>query len=65
MSTEDSEWDAREKQLATINKTNYRCKYWDCGWCYAGDDKDTNATMNGCVNPIECKELQRQKDNLK
>ena len=31
-----------------------RCKYWDCGWCYAPDDVKTNATQGSCFEPEHC-----------
>ena len=31
------------------------CKYWDCGWCYALDNVETNAdSQSACVNPSVC-----------
>ena len=31
------------------------CKYWDCGWCYALDNVETNAdSQSACVNPSAC-----------
>ena len=31
------------------------CKYWDCGWCYALDNVETNAdSQSACVNPFVC-----------
>ena len=31
------------------------CKYWDCGWCYAPDNVETNAdSQSACVNPFVC-----------
>jgi len=31
------------------------CKYWDCGWCYAFDNVETNAdSQSACVNPFVC-----------
>lgn len=37
-----------------------RCEYWDCGWCYAPDGKQTNDDNGQCNKPDECKELERQ-----
>jgi hypothetical protein len=31
-----------------------RCKYLDCGWCYAPDDVKTNATQGSCFEPEHC-----------
>lgn len=36
------------------------CKYWDCGWCYAPDDVETNATLGGCFEPNHCPHLKSQ-----
>ena len=36
------------------------CKYWDCGWCYALDNVETNAdSQSACVNPSFCPYLVR------
>ena len=36
------------------------CKYWDCGWCYALDNVETNAdSQSACVNPSVCPYLVR------
>ncbi len=36
------------------------CKYWDCGWCYALDNVETNAdSQSACVNPPVCPYLVR------
>jgi hypothetical protein len=37
-----------------------KCKYWDCGWCYAPDDIKTNATQSGCFEPEHCPYLKSQ-----
>jgi len=37
-----------------------RCKYWDCGWCYAPNDVKTNATQSGCFEPEHCPYLKSQ-----
>lgn len=37
-----------------------RCKYWDCGWCYAPDGKQKNDNNGRCDKPDECEELERQ-----
>ena len=31
-----------------------KCKYWDCGWCYAPENVETNATQGGCFEPEYC-----------
>lgn len=36
------------------------CKYWDCGWCYAPDNVETNATQGGCFEPNHCPYLKSQ-----
>ena len=36
------------------------CKYWDCGWCYAPDNVETNAdSQSACVNPSLCPYLMQ------
>jgi len=36
------------------------CKYWDCGWCYALDNVETNAdSQSACVNSSVCPYLVR------
>jgi len=38
-----------------------KCKYWDCGWCYAPDDVKTNALGNrGCIHSECCPYLKSQ-----
>jgi hypothetical protein len=37
-----------------------KCKYWDCGFCYAPDDVKTNATQSGCFEPEHCPYLKSQ-----
>lgn len=37
-----------------------RCKYWDCGWCYAPDSKDHNAVRGECREPTRCREYASQ-----
>jgi len=37
-----------------------KCKYWDCGFCYAPDDVKTNATQGGCFEPEHCPYLKSQ-----
>jgi len=37
-----------------------KCKYWDCGWCYAPNDIKTNATQSGCFEPEHCPYLKSQ-----
>ena len=37
-----------------------KCKYWDCGFCYAPDDIKTNATQSGCFEPEHCPYLKSQ-----
>ena len=38
------------------------CKYWDCGWCYAPDDVETNARIVSkvCYDPNNCPYLKSQ-----
>ena len=31
-----------------------KCRYWDCGWCYAPENVKTNATQGGCFEPEYC-----------
>jgi hypothetical protein len=31
-----------------------KCKYNDCGWCYAPENVETNATRGGCFEPEYC-----------
>lgn len=31
-----------------------KCKYNDCGWCYAPENVKTNATQGGCFEPEYC-----------
>ena len=37
-----------------------KCKYWDCGFCYAPSDIKTNATQSGCFEPEHCPYLKSQ-----
>jgi hypothetical protein len=38
-----------------------KCKYWDCGFCYAPDDVKTNALGNGgCIHSECCPYLKSQ-----
>jgi hypothetical protein len=37
-----------------------KCKYFDCGWCYAPSDIKTNATQSGCFEPEHCPYLKSQ-----
>jgi len=30
------------------------CKYWDCGWCYAPRDLETNSNDGICMGQREC-----------
>ena len=39
------------------------CKYWDCGWCYAPEDVETNATQGGCFEPEYCPYKKSQMTN--
>jgi hypothetical protein len=32
------------------------CKYWDCGWCYAPTDEESNNCNGACNKPIECEQ---------
>jgi hypothetical protein len=31
-----------------------KCKYYDCGWCYAPSHLNNNAVNGACKNPNEC-----------
>jgi len=42
-----------------------RCKYWDCGWCYAPDGKNANDDDGKCEKPDECEELKAQESKEK
>lgn len=33
-----------------------KCKYWDCGWCYAKAEVETNAIAGQCQDPKSCKQ---------
>jgi hypothetical protein len=37
-----------------------KCKYFDCGWCYAPTDVKTNNSQGGCVHPECCPYLKSQ-----
>jgi hypothetical protein len=37
-----------------------KCKYWDCGWCYAPIDVKTNANQGECISPENCPYLKTQ-----
>jgi hypothetical protein len=37
-----------------------KCKYFDCGWCYAPDDVKTNNSQGGCIHPECCPYLKSQ-----
>lgn len=37
-----------------------KCKYWDCGWCYAPENEKTNAAQGGCFEPEYCPYLKSQ-----
>jgi hypothetical protein len=37
-----------------------KCKYFDCGWCYAPDDVKTNNSQGECVHPECCPYLKSQ-----
>jgi hypothetical protein len=39
-----------------------KCKYFDCGWCYAPNNVETNANQGQCNYPECCPYLM---DNLK
>ena len=39
-----------------------RCKYWDCGWCYAPNGTAMNAVNGACNKPEACLELKAQND---
>jgi hypothetical protein len=40
-----------------------KCKYWDCGFCYAPVDVETNATQGGCFEPEYCLYKKSQMTN--
>jgi hypothetical protein len=40
-----------------------KCKYWDCGWCYAPENVETNATQGGCFEPEYCPYRKSQMTN--
>ena len=31
-----------------------RCKFYDCGWCYAPTGVENNSSNGACVKPFEC-----------
>ena len=37
-----------------------KCKYNDCGWCYAPPNTATNDQQGECIEPKQCPERQRQ-----
>jgi hypothetical protein len=41
---------------------NY-CKYYDCGWCYAPNDVENNATQGECTFAENCPYLKSQMNN--
>jgi len=32
----------------------YLCEFYDCGWCYADDDKETTASNGACNRKSSC-----------
>lgn len=40
-----------------------KCKYWDCGFCYAPVDVEHNATQGGCFEPEYCPYKKSQMTN--
>jgi hypothetical protein len=40
-----------------------KCKYWDCGFCYAPENVKTNATQGGCFEPEYCLYRKSQMTN--
>jgi len=49
------------RSINTNGKTTMtKCKYFDCGWCYAPNDIKTNATQSGCFEPEHCPYLKSQ-----
>jgi hypothetical protein len=38
-----------------------KCKYWDCGWCYAPEGVKNNAVQGGCFEPECCETYLMQK----
>ena len=40
-----------------------KCKYWDCGWCYAPEDVEHNSTQGGCFEPEYCLYKKSQMTN--
>lgn len=41
-----------------------KCKYNDCGWCYAPANTATNDEQGQCLEPSQCPERQRQPHEL-
>lgn len=37
-----------------------KCKYNDCGWCYATPNTVTNDQQGQCIEPEQCPERQAQ-----
>lgn len=37
-----------------------KCKHYDCGWCYAFNDIETNAIQGYCFEPEHCPEFRKQ-----
>ena len=38
-----------------------KCEHYDCGWCYAPDDVETNASsQSACLDPDYCPYLKSQ-----
>ena len=45
------------KELARLQHKyagTVRCQYYDCGWCYAPDKEETNASSGACLEPRNC-----------
>lgn len=41
------------------------CNYWDCGWCYAPDDIETNKNSDSsCIDPKNCPHLKKIKTDI-
>lgn len=59
-------WKLIDDGICEIYKTKIRlrnkikCKYNDCGWCYAPKEVTNNAKYGQCLNPNECPSLESQ-----
>lgn len=39
-----------------------RCPFWDCGWCYAPSDVETNSISGTCLSPDSCEQQRKSLD---